>query len=417
MKLSVRRIFTTIIAMMLAVALGMGLATPALAKPPKPKGSTPVGTVPLQQYGSAIGNDVAALDTFVMEGKRYVVVGGDITGYMDAGNVTRKGDKLFIIDEAGNFVWGASSIQGGWLQKIQPVTTEGGTLVTLYIGGTFTSVEGQTRGHVAAYQVRSVGGKLQVGLNSTWKPNITGNVRGITYGDGRIYLAASAVSAVNPTSGATLWSTPFECSAIALIYANNSVYAGGFSRKAGGVTSKGSFKLDPKTGKVDKKFKPSIPANKVNCDSGKDGYSGSIPLDFAWDSANKRLIECDGGIKNYVRSLSPKTGKRYWAHRMDGDAQVCTIVAKKYLFVGFHRGGPNTNRYRYNYGDAGMILGAKSGVQKVWQPKPDFSHLGANRDHRNNGIIDAVVVGDKLFVGGGATLGNKSRLFVFTVKR
>lgn len=416
MKQLVRRISAGIIAIGVAFALGVGLASPALAKPPKPKGSTPVGTVPLAQFGSAIGNDVAALATFTMEGKRYVVVGGDITGYKDAANVTRKGDKLFVMDENGVFVWGAPSIQGGWLQQIQSVTSAGGDLVTLYIGGTFTSVEGKARGHAAAYQVRSTGGKLQIGLSPTWKPNVSGNIRGITYGDGRIYLAASAVTAVDPINGAKLWKTEFQCGAIALIYANKSVYAGGFSRKAGGVTSKGSFKLDPKTGKVDKKFKPSIPANKVTCGSGKDGYSGSIPLDFAWDSANKRLIECDGGIKNYVRSLNPRTGKRYWAHRMDGDAQVCTIVAGKYLFVGFHRGGPNTDRYRYNYGDAGMMLGAKSGVQKKWQPKPDFAHSGANRDHRNNGIIDAVVVGKMLIVGGGFHLGSKPNLIAFRIK-
>ena len=294
-----------------------------------------------------------------------------------------------------------------------------GKLVTLYIGGNFTSVNGQNRKNVAAFQVRSVDGSLSVELDSAWAPKISGTVRNITAGDGRIYTAASAVTALNPTNGSKLWSTAFECGAIALLYANKSVYAGGFSRKAGGVKSKGAFKLNPKTGKVDKKFKPSIPANKKNCSSGKNGYSGSIPLDFAWDAANKRLVECDGGIKNCVRSLNPKTGKQHWAHRMDGDAQTCTIVAKKYLFVGFHRSSVNVGRYKYNYGDMGMILDAKSGKQNVWQPKPDFSGGGANNDGRNNGIIASVTVGNKLIVGGafqGVADSGRKKLAAFAIK-
>lgn len=417
-----------ILVLVATLGLALSLAAPAHAAPPKPKGSAPAEPKPLIQIGTAVGPDVAELATFPLEGKRYIVVGGDITGYRDTKGVTHQGDKLYVVDIHGNFVWGAQNISGGYLHTIQPVTSSDGKSVTLYVGGTFTSVNGKTRDHVAAFQVRVQDGALDVSLDATWTPSIKGNVRNITYGDARVYTAAESVTALDPTTGKQLWSTPFQCGAIALLYANKSVYAGGFSRKAGGVTSKGAFKLSPSSGKVDTRFKPSIPANKKNCGAGKDAYSGSIPLDFAWDAINKRLIECDGGIKNYVRSLNPTTGKEYEYHRMDGDGQTCTVMGK-YLFVGFHRSAGNVNKFTYNYGQMGMILGAKSLDQKVWQPNPDFSGGGANNDGRNNGIIASVYVpddgdddpndGDGMLVVGGAFQdvggGGRKKLAAFRV--
>ena len=183
------------------------------------------------------------------------------------------------------------------------------------------------------------------------------------------------------------------------------------------MTGQGSFKLNPATGVVDKAYEPVIKANRKVCGdptaTGADTYSGSNPLDFAWDDANKRLVECDGGLFDAVRSFNPRTGGIYWGRRLDGDAQTCTTVGK-YTFVGFHRSSSNVNRFTYDYGNMGLIIGSKTGIQKVWQPSPDFTGGGANRDGRNNGIIASVVADNKLFVGGAFTA-PKSKLAAFQI--
>lgn len=425
MNLSLRRTFVAAIAICATLALSMGIATPAHAMPPKPTGSSPVSATPLKTFGSVSGQDVNSLSAFKLGGKTYIVVSGDISGHTSASGVTNSAE-LFLLDTSGKFIAGITGITGGYVHATHSLVTSA-TTATIYMVGNFTAMNGQARRGMAAYNVTLSGGTLKLSLSS-WAPKLAnggllhnGTVKSISYGQGRLYVSGYDALALSPSTAATLWQTDGgPCGVISVEYLSytKSVYVGGLTRQVGGVEGKGTFKLSSSTGKVDKKFKPVNQSNRKVCGdksaTGSDLYSGANALDFAWDGFNKRLVECDGGIYNAVRSLNPKTGKKYWQHRLDGDAQTCT-TSGKYLFVGIHRSGANVNRYTYNYGAMALVIGSHSGKQKIWQPNPEFGGGGANRDSRNNGVIASLVVDGMLIVGGAFT-SPANKLAAFAVK-
>jgi len=245
-------------------------------------------------------------------------------------------------------------------------------------------------------------------LSSTWKPHINGEIRGISTGDGKVYLAASQVTAVTTVVAAVRWQVSTDCGTLAVLYHSGSVYAGGISRVYGTFTSRGAVKLSSKTGKLDTKFKPVIQKNKRQCTdpkaSGTDVYSGANPMSFAWDSVHKQLIEGDGGIVNMLRAINPTTGHQNWKHGMDGDVQAVAVIGNQ-VAAGHHRSGPRVTHYVRNNGAMLGLYDGKTGQQRVWQPKPDFTGGGNNADGRNNGVIALKYTAGRLYVGGAFTEG------------
>lgn len=377
--------------------------------PPPSVGTSIVSTRPLARFGPVGGSDVTTLSQFVLRGRRYLVVGGQIDRYK-----TTPIGRLAIIDTSnGMLVWRAARINN-FVQGSVAVT-HSTTSASVYFGGDFTSVNGVGFHRAAALNVTSPAtGKLSVALNTRWKPNVQGEVRTITAGAGRVFLGAWNLTAVNTSTGAKYWSLWTDCSVLAAFYHGGYVYAGGISRTFGTFTSRGAVKVSATTGKVNTTFKPVIAANPKRCTDPTatttqvDG--GANPLSFAWDSRLGRLVEGDGGIKNRLRSLNPTTGAAYWVHNMDGDVQTVSAVGPE-VFAGQHRSLNHQLNPVYNNGMMGGMYSAKTGQQRIWQPNPDFAGTGANDatghslDHRNNGIIASINTGRMLILGGAFTSG------------
>jgi hypothetical protein len=406
--MNVRRVLITLL---IAAFLLIGVRVPAHAvtsSAPPSVGKGVMSTTALKRFGSFNGQDVSGLSSFRLKGRTYITVNGNFTSYTVRG-VTKPAYRFAIIDaQTGDLVFRTRSANG-WIQVNHPIMSNRNTVATVYLGGNFSSLDGKPFHHVASYRITSSSpGKLRVALNLKWHPYIQGQVRALTSGDGRIYVGAWRITAVNPVSGAKAWSVWTDCSALALLYHGGSVYAGGISRTFGTYTSRGAVKLNSDTGKINKRFRPVIAADKKRCkDPGAtpievDG--GANPLSFAWDPVHGRLLEGDGGMVNVVRSLNPTTGAQYWKHMLDGDAQTLSVIGRQ-VFVGHHRSGTRITHYRHNNGAMGSLYDTGTGQQRVWQPDPDFTGMGKNADHRNNGIIGSVNLGTVEVLGGAFTAG------------
>jgi hypothetical protein len=377
------------------------------AGPPPSVGTSVVSTRPLARFGPVGGSDVTALAQFRLRGRNYLVVGGQISSYKSAPI-----GRFAIIDTSnGMLVYAAKSVNN-FVQSLGVITTSTST-TTVYLGGDFTAVNGVGFHRAASFNVSSTAvGKLRVRLNTRWRPNVRGEVRSITTGGGRVFLGAWNLTAVNTSTGAPYWSLWTDCSVLATLYHGGSVYAGGISRTFGTFASHGAVKVNATTGKVNTQFRPRIANNPKRCTDPTattaeiDG--GANPISFAWDARENRLVEGDGGLINRIRSLNPTTGRSYWAHVCDGDAQTVTLVGPE-VFVGFHRSLKRQLAPHAINGAMGAMLDARTGQQRIWQPTPDFTgqgdndSLGNSLDHRNNGIITSLNTGTMLIMGGAFT--------------
>lgn len=424
--MNLRRVLTTLVT---AGLLAIAVASPASAvtsTAPASRGKGVMSTTLLRRFGSFNGQDVSGLSSFRLHGRTYITVNGNFTSYTVRG-ITEPARRFAIIDaETGRLVFGTKSTNG-WIQVSRPVLSNHDTVATVYLGGSFTKLDGKPFHHVASYRITSpAAGKLRISLNAAWHPHIAGHVRALTSGDGRIYIGAWRITAVSLATGKKSWTVWTDCSVLALLYHRGAVYAGGISRTFGTFTSRGAVKLNSDTGRVDTRFRPALPANAKRCNdptatpSDRDG--GANPLCFAWDPVHGRLIEGDGGRVNVVRSLNPITGARYWKHQLDGDAQTVSIIGDQ-VFVGHHRSGRRLTHYGNNNGAMGSLYDTRTGQQRIWQPSPDFSGSGNNADQRNNGIIASVNLGRVEVLGGAFTGGgvpasdkNHQRFIAFTHK-
>lgn len=127
---------------------------------------------------------------------------------------------------------------------------------TLYVGGSFNQVDGQTRWNVAAFNVATGA------LLTTWKPAIGGSyVNAIVATDTTVYFggligAAGGITrknlaAVSATNGAVLsWAptTDLQVDSMVINASGSKVIAAGRFETANGTTSRGMAALDPVTG-------------------------------------------------------------------------------------------------------------------------------------------------------------------------
>ncbi|WP_374311546.1 PKD domain-containing protein [Microbacterium sp.] len=127
---------------------------------------------------------------------------------------------------------------------------------TLYVGGSFNQVDGQTRWNVAAFNIATGA------LLTTWKPAIGGSyVNAIVATDNAIYFggllgAAGGVTrknlaAVSATNGAVLSWAPtsdLQVDSMVINASGSKVIAAGRFETVNGTTSRGMAALDPVTG-------------------------------------------------------------------------------------------------------------------------------------------------------------------------
>jgi hypothetical protein len=181
----------------------------------------------------------------------------------------------------------------------------------LYIGGSFTTVNGVTRQRVAA--VDPVTGAV----STTWVANASSNVSSLSVAAGRLYVAGnfttirgvarSRLAAVNLADASV---TPFapqvndRIGALAVADDGSSVYVGGTYTSINGTGTTWLTKLDG-AGAV-------VPTTWASLDG--------EALDLALSPDGSRLAV--GTTGNQGAWYNPATGARLWRQRCDGDATV-----------------------------------------------------------------------------------------------
>jgi trimeric autotransporter adhesin len=267
--------------------------------------------------------------------------------------------------------------------RVNAVAYLGGTI---YLGGSFTSVEGSTRNRLAACDAAT-------GNLLSWNPNANGVVRALKVSPAgtRVYVggdftavggaARARVAALNPTSGAAFGWSPYvndSVKAITTSTTGSTVYVGGDFDSAEGAGRRRLAAFNATSGNISTTFKPTVsngagnfttvlslavrPDNQtlyfsgdfalVNGTSRRNAAAVSTGVASlrAWNPASTADIAADivvsssgntvfvGGraTGGYIQAYGPTTGGApVWNVQTNGDVEALA-VSSSILYVGGH---------------------------------------------------------------------------------
>ena len=166
-------------------------------------------------------------------------------------SVTRNG--LVKMDVSGNVVssWNPGATMGGGYGLVASMVLSQGKL---YVGGSFTSIGGQTISNLAAIDTGT-------GQASTWNPNPNQEVRAVTVAGSKIFAGGdftsiggkslSWIASVDTSTGtATSWDAEINGDPYTLSSYGNILFAGGLFTSTGSVTRNNLAAVDLTTGLI-----------------------------------------------------------------------------------------------------------------------------------------------------------------------
>jgi trimeric autotransporter adhesin len=284
--------------------------------------------------------------------------------------------------------------------RVNAVAYLGGTV---YIGGSFTSVNGQPRSRLAAFNAAD--GRLL-----SWNPGANGVVRALKVSPAgtRVYVggdftvvagvARARIAALSPSSGNAFGWSPYINDAVKAITTSNSgstVYAGGDFTSSEGAGRRRLAAFDATSGALRSAFRP-------NVTNGAGGtFATVLAMDVSPDN-NTLYFSGDFGLVNgrsRRNAAAVSTGiatLRAWRPNATADVAGDLTLSNsgRTVFVGGRSAGGYVQAY-----------GPNAGGSPVW-------HVGANGD------VETIVVSSSiLYVGGHfTTIGGGSRSHLAAVR-
>jgi hypothetical protein len=277
--------------------------------------------------------------------------------------------------------WGGSS-QCQANGRVNAVAYLGGTI---YLGGSFTQVNGTTRNRLAACDAAT-------GNLLSWNPNANGVVRALAvspagtrvYAGGDFTVVGGAsrarVAALNPTSGAAFAWNPYvndSVKAITTSTTGSTVYVGGDFTSAEGAGRRHLAAFNATSGNISTTFKP-------NVSNGTGNFTTVLSMDVApnnqtlYFSGDFALV--NGSSRRNAAAVSTGVATlRAWSPASTADvaAGITVSASGKTVLVGGRASGGYVQAY-----------GPTAGGAPVWNV-------------RTNGDVETVVVSSSIVYLGG----------------
>jgi len=352
-----RSVATAVSATLVAAGLATAGAAPALADEPAPLPQTvSADALPTAQIDGVVWKQAAVGGT--------VYVGGEFTSARPpgvalggAGSVPRANMMAYDLATGALNTSFAPTFNG---QVNDLVASADGR--TLYVVGSFTSVNGQTRNRAAAFDLPS-------GTLKSWAPSLNGYAKAVAVApNGLVYIAGNftavgsaarqKLAAVNPTSGAL---QPFsaavddnQVNAVQVAPDGQSLVIGGSFTGVGGVstTSYGLARLDIATGAL----LPLPVAAQVRNAGAKSAIS-SLSSDATGFYGTGWHISSSGTLEGVFKA-SWDTGELVWIEDCHGDsygaapAGDVVYIASHHHYCGNSGGFPQTQPWTIYHGTA-----------------------------------------------------------------
>jgi hypothetical protein len=258
----------------------------------------------------------------------------------------------------------------------------------LFVGGSFTTIGGQSRSRLAAVDLTSGA------VSGAFRANANSHVYALSYGGGRVYaggsfstisgVSRSRIAALSPTSGGAISgfapSANGTVAAVAATPDGSAVYVGGAFTTLNGVSRPYLGRLSSSGARVNLTFSP---------------VEGPVfALSVRPDGT--RVAAAVGGAGNQGAYYNTSTGGRLWRQRCDGDGQAVWLIEDS-MFTGFHEACDGNTSLR-------VTANATSNGARDTSFRPTFDRFwGARAIGGNSGVL--VVAGDFTRVNGVAAQG------------
>jgi hypothetical protein len=197
----------------------------------------------------------------------------------------------------------------------------------LYVGGSYSSIGGQSRQRLAAVDLTTGS------VVGSWSANANSNVYGLAVGGGRLFVggsfstlrstARSRIGAVDLSNGAIV--TSFAPTADATVNAvaarsdGSAVYLGGNFSRVDGSSNPYLARVDARGARVPVRW---------------SSVEGPV-LALSLRPDGTRLGVGVAGLGNQGAYFDTASGARLWRQRCDGDAQAVWLIGDS-MFTGFH---------------------------------------------------------------------------------
>ena len=358
--------------------------------------TTPISATPLPF--DRTNGDLLAITK--VDGTSDLAFGGNFSLVYTPDGVSHAATNFAVVDEAtGTFLYGGSPGTG----TDKYVRSIGSLNGNIYVGGDFTSWAGVSRPH--AVMLAPTGNPASAYAVTSWNPAPGTRVRGLAVDSSAVYLGVgNSARAVNPTTGATIWSKSVSGGSVAAVFEDQGyVFVGGLFNTYNGVAHPGLAKVNPSDGSLVTAFDAHL---RPNTGTGQYGaYDGEEVIAMAPGPNAGEVLAGVGGhapagdSSNEAFLLDINTGAWLFHYSTLGDCQAIGSVGDTAV-AGYHNntasaGDPLSANY------FGIQLEDAHGVPTTWDP-----HLNGNQgnaDGGNNGIQAMYVdQGTKTIYIGGA---------------
>ncbi len=216
---------------------------------------------------------------------------------------------------------------------------------------------------------------------------------------------SGSVTAVNATTGATLWSHPVTGGSVhAVMLDQGALFVGGLFEMYDGYTQHGLVKVSTADGSVITAFNANLRADTgVATQYGHYDGEDTLALSVGPNSTTQILIGVGGhapaGLSsNETILFNITTGQRIWRYGTIGDSQAIGAVGDT-VVAGYHNSAPTrTTRCPPNH--FGIQIEDSNVTPTTWDPVINGNQ--GNADGGNNGVQAIYVdpVNDIIFIGG-----------------
>ncbi|HEY5049565.1 MAG TPA: fibronectin type III domain-containing protein, partial [Acidothermaceae bacterium] len=341
-----------------------------------------------------------------ISGTNDIAFGGNFTLVYTPDLVSHPAVNFAVVDETTGAILYAGNPSNSVTPSDNYVRAIASLNGVIYVGGDFDGWDGAARTHVAMLSPTGNPAPAAWAVNSSWHPSPGGDIRGLAVDSNAVYMAgdSSILTAVNSTSGATIWSHSGTGGSMHAVFLDQgALFVGGLFATYNGYAQNGLVKVSTVDGSVITAFHTDLRPNTGVGQYGQYDGEDVLALAFAPNSTTQILVGVGGHAppgdsSNETILFNITTGQRIWKYSTLGDSQAVGAVGDT-VVSGYHNNTASAgNPLSANY--FGIQLEGSNGTPTTWDPQINGNQ--ANADGGNNGVQAMYVdpVNDILFLGG-----------------
>ncbi|HEY5202584.1 MAG TPA: fibronectin type III domain-containing protein [Acidothermaceae bacterium] len=342
-----------------------------------------------------------------ISGTNDLAFGGNFTLVYTPDGVSHPAVNFAVVDETSGAIIYAGNPSNSVTPSdnyVRAITSLNGVI---YVGGDFDGWDGVARSRVAMLSPTGNAAPAAAwAVNSSWHPSPAGVIRGLAVDSNAVYMGgdSGSVTAVNSTTGATIWSHPVTGGAVhAVMLDQGALFVGGLFETYNGYTQHGLVKVSTADGSVITAFHSDLRADTgAATQYGQYDGEDTLALSVAPNSTTQILVGVGGhapaGLSsNETILFNITTGQRMWRFGTTGDSQAIGAVGDT-VVAGYHNSS-SASPTSANY--FGIQLEGSNATPTTWDPA--INGIQGNADGGNNGVQAMYVdsVNDIVFLGGG----------------